>query len=282
MTLQFVRGTELLKVPGDILTIQTRAAILCPVSTYTSRTIFVACFFLFLAAQPALTADAPSGNSPSGKEIVTGFGLECRGAAGTAASWYGKASLQTAPIALSTAVAVDLYARQLRNERAMDFRSVYIEAGTGSWMPKPVSISLRCQYERFSLSRASLASILPMLSVDTRFFFLTVGCNFRTFALDEGTFFAPYFTHGERQFTFAIGGRCWPRENLSFGIAMRNFDDYKTGNFSTIGYEGDIRLSLRRIPFTLQGVIGYRPSGTIALTATPSAFVYRLSARKAL
>jgi hypothetical protein len=240
---------------------------------------------------PVFTEETARIDPPGKKtaqEIATGIGFERRGVAGTAACWYANASIRAKTVAFASAIAIDVLSNQLGKERWLDFRSGYLEAGTGTVMPKPFTFKLRLQGERFSRSDTWLYSVLPLFEIDMRHFFLDAGFNFRTFAMDGDAPFNPYFTRAERQFTFAIGGRCWPAKNLSIGISMRNFDDFETGNFATIGYESDIRIKLGKgrssadEPLTLQGIFGYRPSGTIALTATPSRFVGRICVRKTL
>jgi hypothetical protein len=148
------------------------------------------------------------------------------------------------------------------------------QIGTGSFLPGKFDALLRVQFERYALSQASVCSVIPMVSFDVDFFYITTGLNFRTFAIDDGNPFDPYFSAFERQFTFELGGRIRPTDRLVLGLSMRNFDDFRTGSFASIAYSIDCDLSLD--PYDVGVEWGIQPAGASALSATSSGFTFRV------
>ncbi len=206
--------------------------------------------------------------------IRGGCGLECRGVAGSAFAMYLSGQLDSRPVTLRLAVEADACSTQLSRASAFDFRSCMAEVGTGSFLPGPFDARLRAQIERYALSSATVISVVPLLSFDINVFYISMGLNFRTIALDDGNPFIPYFSAIERQFTFEIGGRIRPTEDLALGLSMRNFDDYRTGSYASIAYRFDCELSLA--PYDVGAELGLQPAGGSALSATFSGFTFRV------
>lgn len=202
-----------------------------------------------------------------------GFGFECRGVAGNALGMYLAGSLETRPVALTVAVEADACSSQLSATSAFDLRAGMVEIGTGSFLTVPFDARLRAQFERYALAKASLCSVIPLISFDVDAFYVSMGLNFRALSLDDGNPFEPYYTAYERQFTFEIGGRIKPTPPLTLGLSMRNFDDYRAGSYASIGFRLDCDLAL--YPWLASAELGILPAGASALSATGSGVTVR-------
>ena len=203
-----------------------------------------------------------------------GFGLECRGVTGNAFGAYFSAALDTQPVTLKLAIEADACSSQLSRASAFDFRSSMAEIRTGSFLPGPFDARLRAQFERYALSRASVLSVIPLLSFDIDVFYISAGLNFRTFSMDEGNPLDPYFSAFERQFTFEIGGRIRPTDKLVLELSIRNFDDFRAESYASIAYRLDCGLSLD--PYEVGAELGVQPAGASSLSATGSGFSFRV------
>ena len=209
-----------------------------------------------------------------------GCGYEHRGVSGKAIDMYTEICHERPLVIFKTAAIVDIFRMQFCRNSLFDFRSIMAEVGTGRVICRPFSLLLRMQYERFSASNSSIFSTISRGSFDIRHFFITTGINFRTLALTGKNIFSPWYTRTESQFTFAIGTRFDFIRPLVFIISINNFDDYATGAFATIGYTAELNLPI--YGYDLTTTFGYRPSGTVALAATPDIYVVRLFVRKNL
>lgn len=240
--------------------------------------VFWAIGFLLLA--PYAFGMPPDETTKNGLQATMGVGYEYRGYSGSAVTLYAGFRAEKPTMNFRAAGAFDAF--RLRGEKisVADFRSILVETGTGSSLAGPFSLCLRVQYERFSEAKASVFSVIPLLAFDSRHFFVTTGMNIRTFSLDDGNPFETWYAHTEQQFTFAIGTRLFFLKPLTIGFSMRNFDDYSTGNFSSIGFTGDFSLPVSE--YELMATIGWRPSGAIALSSTPAGAVCRVFARRGL
>jgi hypothetical protein len=235
--------------------------------------------FLFSLAPYAFGApsDQPA---ESGMQATIGLGYEYRGSSGRAGTLYAGFTAIQPVFQFRSACALDAFRLQRGEPYIADFRSLMVETGTGKALTGPFSLLFRVQYERFSAPKASIFSVIPRIAFDTRHFFITTGMNVRTFSLDDGNPFNTWYTHTERQFTFAIGTRLYFLKPLTIGFSMRNCGDFTTGNFSSIGFTGDFSLPVNE--YEIVTTIGWRPSGAIALSSTPAGAVCRIFTRRSL
>lgn len=235
--------------------------------------------FLFCLAPYAF--GAPAGQpAESGIQATIGLGYEYRGSSGSAGTLYAGFTAIQPVFQFRSACALDAFRLQRGEPYIADFRSLMVETGTGKAIAGPFSLLVRAQYERFSAPKASIFSVIPRIAFDSRHFFITTGVNVRTFSMDDGNPFNPWYSHTEHQFTFAIGARLYFLKPLTIGVSMRNFDDFSTGNFSSIGFTGDFSLPINE--YEIVTTIGWRPSGAIALSSTPACATCRIFARRSL
>ena len=235
-------------------------------------------------ALPAAVVTAPAAGTELSAEqsaklrydFYGGFGYENRGVAGWAETMYAGAGAGTELVMLRTALSCDVRSIRFGQEKYFDFRSWMLEAGTGSRTLKPFGLRFRYQIERFSRSNASLQSVIPFITFDSRYFFCALGYNFRTLSLYDDNSSKPYFSIVEREPAVAAGFRFPLAKGLSGSFSLRNYDDYAAGNFASLGWQ--VSLCMLVSGYEIRATADWRPSGTTALAATPSGAAFRICA----
>jgi hypothetical protein len=223
---------------------------------------------------------AEPGSAKIRSMLYGGFGYEDRGVVGQAETLYAGAGTGTELVMLRTALSCDARSVQFGMEKYFDFRSWMLEAGTGRTLLKPFGFRFRYQIERFSRFDATLQSVIPFITFDSRCFFCTLGYNFRTLSLYDGNTSKPYFSIEERELACAAGIKIPLSKWLSGSFALRNYDDYAAGNLAALGWEGS--LGFLGSGYKIRATAGWRPSGATALAATPSGAVLRVYAEMTL
>ena len=240
---------------------------------------------LLLASAPAFADGAtvaedaiPTVGRPAPVGTVSfGLTLEGRPLGMTAATATAGYALDGVRLDLRSAATMDLAVLNLAGEPGfgrswLSPRSMLLEAGTGA--AGPLGLSVRAQADRFGGTGAVQYSLFPYAWLDTRFFFLDLGANFRRFSMRSTVDEGERFIHTEKQFSFRIGGRAHFGQTVSATLCVSNFDEYLAGSFATIGIRGD--FSVERGPRTWNLSLGWQPSGMMALAATPQGWLARL------
>jgi hypothetical protein len=221
-----------------------------------------------------ISGETDSHSAKASSTLYVGFGYEARGVAGQAETFYAGADTGTELVLLRTALSCDVRSVQFGTEKYYDFRSWMLEAGTGRTTIKPFGLRFRYQIERFSRANASLQSVIPFITFDFHWFFCALGYNFRTLSLYDDNSSTPYFTIEERELSCAVGVSIPITKRLSGSLALKNYDDYAAGNFSSLGWEGSLGILVSR--YEIRATALLRPSGATALAATPSGAVLRI------